>query len=81
MKRDEFEAILGELYATNWQDPALIPECLALSLTTMFEIADEDAPVTAAASMPRYAAEQALRRMAQRAKTGVPIYEPEDIRG
>lgn len=77
MKTKEFEDIRGEFYPPSFRDPALIPECFALALDALGQVAmatyrpDEH---------PVLVAEQALRRMVQRAKTGVPLNEPGDIR-
>jgi hypothetical protein len=90
VKADEFDAIRAEMYPPSWRDPAVIPECFALALDTLGAIAcgppDHIAPSDddMGGWFGRYSieqAEQALRRMAQRAKTGTPLYEPEDIRG
>lgn len=96
MKVEEYDDIRAELLPPSFRDPALIPECFALALRALGEIACPPAECICGPTYatyegpqaecpehgsPQYLAEQALRRMVQRAKTGIPIYEAEDIRG
>lgn len=96
MKAEEFDAIRAELFPPSFRDPALVPECFALALDALGRIAcveEVDCTCPSGLNVPRDPAcpvlhitdteyaEQALRAMVQRAKTGVPLYEPEDIRG
>jgi hypothetical protein len=95
VKADEYADIRGELFPPSFRDPALIPECFALAFDALGRIArtGDECICPAGLNVPRdpacpvlhvnpqWYAEQALRRMVQRARTGVPVNEPEDIRG
>lgn len=80
MTPEELDDIVGELYPPSFRDPGLIPECFALALRELGQVATgkglgyrcEDAELWA---------EQMLRRMVQRAKNGIPLTEKEDVRG
>lgn len=89
MTPEELDAIVGELYPPSFRDPALIPECFALALKELGRVATEPYEVFREWSLDpettrppvQIWAEQVLRRMVQRAKTGIPLYETEDVRG
>lgn len=71
MDIDEVDAITETIRHNQWDDRALIPECFQHALDTLRTIACDFVDVE-----PAKAAEQALRRMALRAVSGVPFDEP-----
>lgn len=70
LSADEWLAIRDEITASPWDDPQRYPECLLEALKALGEVGLQGDPQS------RRMATQALRRMAYRAKTGVPFSEP-----
>ena len=69
---DEFEAIQAEVKDGPWTDPTRHAECLQVAMEALRDIAcGVGDPYT-----PTVAATQALRRIVQRAVSGVPFNEP-----
>lgn len=72
MDLQEYDAIRDAVTAARFDDKALLPEALDAALGALGVIAmskrSEDAQ----------AAAQVLRRICQRAVTGVPMYEPQE---
>jgi hypothetical protein len=69
---DEWVAIRDEIQDSPWNDPARLPDCLTEALKTLGEIG------TGNSVNPARDASQCLRRLAYRAKTGVPFNEPSE---
>lgn len=69
---DEWTAVRDELWNNHWDDRALWPDCLTEAVKTLGEIGLQGEPGA------RRTATQCLRRLAYRAKTGVPFGEPQE---
>lgn len=72
----EFEAIQAEVNDSPWNDPTRYQECLGVAMDALRTIA-----CVAVSTPPEVTATQALRRIVQRAVSGVPFiqhYEPAD---
>lgn len=69
---DEWTAVRDELWNNHWDDRALWPDCLTEAVKALGEIGLQGEPGA------RRTATQCLRRLAYRAKTGVPFGEPQE---
>ena len=69
---DEWVAIRDEIWDKPWNDQHRFPDLLVEAVKVLGEIATGNTPD------PARTATQALRRMAYRAKTGVPYDEPQE---
>ena len=72
MDLDEYDAIRDAVTAARFDDKALLPEALDTALQALGVIA-----VSRRSEDAQFAA-QTLRRICQRAVTGVPMYEPQE---
>ena len=69
---DEYEAIKADFYEHIWADPTRLAECFTITLETLRDIG------CGVGTAPAVAATQALRRIVQRAVSGVPFREPSE---
>lgn len=69
---EEWLAIRDEITDKPWDDPQRYPECLLEALKALGEVGLQGDPQS------RRTATQSLRRMAYRARTGVPFDEPRE---
>ena len=82
MTPDQFEDVRADIWAEPWKDPQLFPDCLNFVVTELGKSATEDwsaAPSQALRDVgPLVAAwaEDLLKKLQQRARSGVPFDEP-----
>lgn len=69
---DEWVDIRDTIREHTFGDPSLLPDCLVEAVKVLGEIGTSNTPD------PARAATQCLRRLAYRAKTGVPFHEPHE---
>lgn len=70
---EEYEAIKADVWESNWTDPQRFPECLQVAMEALRTIA-----CVTVSTPPEVTATQALRRIVQRAVSGVPFGEPQE---
>lgn len=68
---EEYEAIQSDVHDSPWNDPTRYAECLKLAMEALRTIA-----CVTVSTPPEVTATQALRRIVQRAVSGVPFGEP-----
>lgn len=69
---DEWVDIRNAIREYTFGDPSLLPDCLVEAVKVLGEIGTSNTP------NPARTATQCLRRLAYRAKTGVPFNEPSE---
>ena len=69
---DEWVDIRNTIREYTFGDPSLLPDCLVEAVKVLGEIGTSSTPD------PARTATQCLRRLAYRAKTGVPLNEPQE---
>lgn len=68
----EYEAIQTDVNDSPWHDPTRFQECLQVAMDALRDIA------CVTVETPEVTATQALRRIVQRAVSGVPFGEPQE---